>query len=264
MKTCPSCHKTYQDESLVFCLDDGARLVRDPSAHDTNATWNLPPPGPTVASPRPASPTAQSTLTSLPEQYRGVARPDSSGAGESRSSNLPWVFAIVVVLAVSGVLMAWLMTRGGGSDISNSNANAGNSNMANVTAPGNSNRTITNPLGNSNMANVAAPGSPTPERKPSATPERPPATPVPTPREPPPKPMFSVLNNMTLTGSRITYYQRTSFAGCQADCAANSNCKAATWIRPGAYNPSDPGMCYLMSAVTGRVAHVCCITALRN
>src|SRR5205085_8379098 len=106
--------------------------------------------------------------------------------------------------------------------------------------------------------------TPTPERKPTPTPERPPATPVPTPREPPPKPMFSTINNMTLTGSRITYYQRTSFAGCQADCAANPSCKAATWIRPGAYNPGDPGMCYLMSAVTGRVPHSCCITAMRN
>jgi hypothetical protein len=106
--------------------------------------------------------------------------------------------------------------------------------------------------------------TPTPERKPTPTPERPPATPVPTPREPPPKPMFSTINNMTLTGSRITYYQRTSFGGCQADCAANPSCKAATWIRPGAYNPGDPGMCYLMSAVTGKVPHPCCITAMRN
>jgi hypothetical protein len=239
----------------VFCLDDGTRLVRESGEHDANATWNLPPPGPTVASPRPTSPTAQSTLTSRPEPFQHVPRGGDVGRGESRSSALPWIFAIVVVLAVSGVLMAWLISRGGGSDISNSTPPPSNSNMA-----------ITRPLGNSNMANVAAPASPTPERKPSPTPERPQATPVPTPREPPPKPkpMFSTLDNMTLTGSRITYYQRTSFAGCQADCAANSSCKAATWIRPGAYNPGDPGMCYLMSAVTGRVPHVCCITALRN
>jgi hypothetical protein len=78
------------------------------------------------------------------------------------------------------------------------------------------------------------------------------------------KPMFAVLNNISFNGSRITYYQRTSFALCQADCAGNANCKGLTWIRPGAYNPSDPGMCYLMSEVTQRVPHSCCISAVRN
>jgi hypothetical protein len=76
--------------------------------------------------------------------------------------------------------------------------------------------------------------------------------------------MFTIINNMTFHGTRITYYQRTSFAGCQADCAGNANCKGATWIRPGAYNPSDPGMCYLMSALTDRVPHECCISAVKN
>lgn len=232
----------------MFCLDDGARLVRDSGAHDPNATWNLPPPGPTVASPRPTSPTAQSTLTSRPEQYRGATPPE--GRGDSRSSALPWIFAIVVVLAVAGVLAAWLISRSGNSDLS-----------ARYPSPTPGPSIVASP---SPLPTRDEMTSPTPERKPSPTPERPPATPVPTPREPPPKPMFSTLNNTTLNGSRITYYQRTSFAGCQADCAANSSCKAATWIRPGAYNPSDPGMCYLMSAVTARVPHACCISAVRN
>jgi hypothetical protein len=233
----------------VFCLDDGTRLVREEAGHDANATWNLPPPAPTVASPRPTSPTAQSTLTSLPEPYRGAASPNDRG-GDSRSSSLPWIFAIVVVIAVAGVLAAWLFSRSGNSELSARYPTA---------TPGPS--IVASPSPEPTIHEMI---TPTPERKPSPTPERPPATPVPTPREPPPKPMFSTLNNTTLNGSRITYYQRTSFAGCQADCAANSSCKAATWIRPGAYNPSDPGMCYLMSAVTGKVSHACCITAMRN
>jgi hypothetical protein len=80
----------------------------------------------------------------------------------------------------------------------------------------------------------------------------------------PPKPRFSILDNRTLNGSRITYYPRTSFALCQADCAGNANCKGLTWIRPGAYNPSDPGMCYLMATATPGTSHVCCISSLKN
>ena len=245
MKTCPSCRRAYEDDSLVFCLDDGARLEREKGAFDSNATWNLPPPGPTVASPRPATPTAQSTLTSRPEQFqRQVGH--GGGGDESRRGALPWVFAIVLVLGASGVLIAWLMTRSGDTDISGKYP---------VPTPVPSIMASPTP-----DATPEINKSPTPERKPSATPDRP----VPTPTTERPKPMFSTLNNMTFNGTRITYYQRTSFALCQADCAGNANCKGATWIRPGAYNPSDPGMCYLMSAVTQRVPHACCISAVRN
>jgi len=212
MKTCPACHKTYEDESLVFCLDDGARLERDRAALDPNATWNLPTPGPTVASPRPTPPTAQSTIASLPEQFQRQPRQVSTGASASRRSALPWIFAIVLVVGASGVLIAWIMTRGGGE---------------------------------------------TSGRYPAPTPV-PSVMPTPSPE------MFTVLENMTFNGSRITYYQRTSFALCQADCDGNPNCKGLTWIRPGAYNPGDPGMCYLMAAVTDRVPHTCCISAVRN
>ena len=79
-----------------------------------------------------------------------------------------------------------------------------------------------------------------------------------------PKAMFTTLNNTSLNGTRITYYQRASFALCKADCAGNANCKGLAWIRPGAYNPGDPGMCYLLSAVTQRVPHECCIAAVKN
>ena len=34
MKACPTCNRTYEDDTLAFCLDDGARLspANDPQA----------------------------------------------------------------------------------------------------------------------------------------------------------------------------------------------------------------------------------------
>lgn len=254
MKTCPSCSKTYEDESLVFCLDDGARLTR--SGVDAGATLALPTPGPTVASPRPAPPTGQSTITARPEPFQQMPPQVSADypRSESRTSVLPWVFAIVLVLGASGVLIAWLVTRGRGDDTSAKRP---------TPAPISGVMVTPSPDATSEAAKTS-----TPDDKPSATPNRPanqaatPPSPVPTKERP--KPAFTTLNNTSLNGTRITYYQRASFALCKADCAGNANCKGLAWIRPGAYNPSDPGMCYLLSAVTQRVSHECCIAAVKN
>jgi hypothetical protein len=229
----------------VFCLDDGARLVREGSV-DTNATWNMPAPGPTVASPRPTPPTAQSTISSGPPEFQ-MARPQST-RGESSRGMWPWVFAIVLVLGASGILIALIMTRGRTGDTSGNYSTP-------TPVPGL--QVKPSPVPTSEVKN-----SVTPVQRATATLPRPTPTPMLTKERP--KPMFAVLNNISFNGSRITYYQRTSFALCQADCAGNANCKGLTWIRPGAYNPSDPGMCYLMSAVTDRVPHSCCISAVRN
>src|SRR3712207_1733481 len=58
--------------------------------------------------------------------------------------------------------------------------------------------------------------------------------------------------DVALNGTRLTFYPRPSAAQCQTECAANSQCQGSTWIRAGTYNPADPAMCYLMSAVTGK------------
>ena len=249
MKTCPSCSKTYEDESLVFCLDDGARLTRP--GVDANATLALPTPGPTVASPRPTPPTGQSTITARPELFQQMPPQVTTDhpRSESRRSVLPWVFAIVLVLGASGVLIAWLVTRGRADETSQH------------PTPTSVQGVMTNP---SPAATPEIAETSTPDDQASATPTNQSAkSPSPMPKERP-KPAFTTLNNTSLNGTRITYYQRASFALCQADCAGNANCKGLAWIRPGAYNPSDPGMCYLLSAVTQRVPHECCIAAVRN
>ncbi len=42
MKRCPSCHRSYTDTSLNFCLEDGTPLVADSPAVDPNATMRYP------------------------------------------------------------------------------------------------------------------------------------------------------------------------------------------------------------------------------
>jgi hypothetical protein len=247
MKTCPSCGKTYEDESLVFCLDDGARLTR--AGVDANATLALPTPGPTVASPRPTAPTGQSTITARPEPFQMMPPQVTTdrARSESRRGVLPWVFAIVLVLGASGVLIAWLVTRGRAGDTS-------------VKRP--------TPTPVSGVMTTPSPDATSETAKTSTLVDRPAnqaaKLPSPIPTGERPKPAFAVQNNTSFNGSRITYYQRPSFALCQADCAGNANCRGITWIRPGAYNPSDPGMCYLLSAVTQRVPSACCISAAKN
>ncbi len=71
-------------------------------------------------------------------------------------------------------------------------------------------------------------------------------------------------DNASLNGERLTYYRGTTPEQCQADCAANLNCKAFTLIRAAAYNPQDPPMCYLMSKVTSSTPHSCCISGIRK
>jgi len=58
--------------------------------------------------------------------------------------------------------------------------------------------------------------------------------------------------NMSYTGTNLTYYPEPSVDKCQSDCASNNKCVGFTWIAPGTYNTGDSAMCYLVSAVTGR------------
>jgi hypothetical protein len=258
MKTCHTCHKTYEDDSMVYCLDDGARLVDADTTRDANATLNLPI-GPTIhagaAHPKGqlTSANPQATITARPEQFRTPYSPGAvSTEVKSQRSSVPWVFAIVLVLGISGVVIAWMLTRG-----SDDQARRETGRPTPVTSPLSSPEATveTSPSPNTTPRVETTPAEdrvkPTPQPTPEPTRER-------------PKQVFSVLNNMTFNGSRITYYPRPSFGQCQADCSGNASCRGFTWIRPGAYNPGDAAMCYLMSAVTARVPHACCISGVRN
>jgi len=65
-------------------------------------------------------------------------------------------------------------------------------------------------------------------------------------------------------GQLLTYYGGTTPEQCQSDCDKNPQCKAFTFIRPGAYSPHDPPMCYLVSEVQRLTSSSCCITAIKR
>jgi hypothetical protein len=101
MKRCPQCNRTYTDDALSFCLDDGSPLVSAsaPSSFDPSATVQYPQardttPQPTIAyrpgqaQPTPAPPPAWTPMPPAQTQKRSV---------------WPWVLGIGAVLLFMGI-----------------------------------------------------------------------------------------------------------------------------------------------------------------
>ncbi|CAN5583087.1 hypothetical protein BH20ACI3_BH20ACI3_38100 [soil metagenome] len=68
----------------------------------------------------------------------------------------------------------------------------------------------------------------------------------------------------SLHGQTLVFYAGTTPEKCQSDCGANARYKAFTYIRAGAYQPTDPPMCYLIAEVTGSATSSCCISAIKK
>lgn len=136
MKRCPTCNRTYTDEALSFCLDDGGPLltVSDaPESFDPNATMRYTEPRNT-SSPtevyRPGPPTGQSNQIVNPSW---TAIPGAAAAPPpAKKSWLPWIIGGSVLLIVLGigvvVLLAVLVSLNSNSNNSNNSANRANKN----------------------------------------------------------------------------------------------------------------------------------------
>ncbi|MCA1557017.1 MAG: right-handed parallel beta-helix repeat-containing protein [Acidobacteria bacterium] len=126
MKRCPTCHQTYADATLRFCLDDGAPLIEDttppfdsaatlvapssPDIHQTPGSYNPNPvPNPhTQQNPWRVPTNSAYGAPTLPVYPSGQLPPP-----QPRRSILPWIVGGVLLFlfgtAVIGGIVAWRM-----------------------------------------------------------------------------------------------------------------------------------------------------------
>ncbi|HEX8491921.1 MAG TPA: family 16 glycoside hydrolase [Pyrinomonadaceae bacterium] len=162
MKRCPTCNRTYTDDALSFCLDDGALLANAPPPpnYDPNATLAYPAARDTSGAPTQVFPSQQP-----PQQVVPTPQPTPSWGPApyapppvKKSKPLPWILGIVGVLLVLGIGAIVMLSIAGGSNSNNANANnnnraANNSNNSNRTA--NANNANNKNANNSNNSNSA-------------------------------------------------------------------------------------------------------------
>lgn len=114
MKRCPTCSRTFEDETLSFCLDDGTPLIRD-SVSRADSQETLVTPTPLVLPPQPSSgvPPTQA-YSQLPGNAAANASqfnvPVAPGYGPpTRTRRIwPWILGILalLLLVIAAVVMA--------------------------------------------------------------------------------------------------------------------------------------------------------------
>ena len=106
MKRCPQCNRTYSDDALSFCLDDGSPLVTAaaPSSFDPGATVQYPQgrdtssPQPTIAYPGAAPSMPPPPPAAAPPQWSPMPPP-----APQKRSVWPWLLGIGAVLVFMGI-----------------------------------------------------------------------------------------------------------------------------------------------------------------
>jgi hypothetical protein len=82
MKICPRCQKTYNDDNLNFCLDDGVVLQQAPAPPPETVLMNQPP----MTDPRAGTPT-RPALNTAPQPY----------PTQPKKSSKAWLWAVLVL-----------------------------------------------------------------------------------------------------------------------------------------------------------------------
>jgi len=137
MKRCPQCNRTYTDDALSFCLDDGSPLL--------SASGPMSDPGATVQYPQPRDTSPQATIAFNPGQAASPPPPTPPpswnpmppSAPQKRSA-WPWILGIGAVLVFMGIGVVILIFAV--AKIANNNNNNGNSNNSNKVANRNANK----------------------------------------------------------------------------------------------------------------------------
>jgi hypothetical protein len=149
MKRCPNCHRTYTDEALNFCLEDGTPLiVAVPSPLENSETRRYVAPPTEVYRPAPTANPAPPTINRAPH-FQGQYSP-MPVVQQRKSNAVWWILGGVVVLGVIGVGVV-VMLLAVASIKNQSNTNRPVVVVSNVN--GNSNRSVnTNSSRNTNSS----------------------------------------------------------------------------------------------------------------
>jgi hypothetical protein len=157
MKRCPSCHRTYTDVSLNFCLEDGTPLLNDTIPHSAGPTDRYPPARNTSEPPpteiyRPNKPLNQPAGFAQARPAPQWSAPPQA-IPRKKSSAVWWVLAGIAVVSVIGIgiVIMLLALASMGSDENNAN-DSGNTRVVNRNHDTNINNTNESPNLNANTS----------------------------------------------------------------------------------------------------------------
>src|SRR5256885_1686741 len=107
MKRCPTCKRTFEDDTLSFCLDDGTPLVAA-TRPDSEGTLVLPSSSdPEARIPDPQPYNQPSERSTLPNDPWRPAMPRQYASPSPQRRVWPWLLAIAAVLLLGfGVILA--------------------------------------------------------------------------------------------------------------------------------------------------------------
>jgi hypothetical protein len=157
MKRCPTCQRTFTDESLSFCLDDGSPLLDQsgsgPQSYGSNI--NIKPPQTLGNAPAPTMAYRPNTMP-VNQPTPAWQQPGPPQPPPRKRKVWPWVLGIFGLLSVLGigfiVLIVALASMDTNSNNSRSNANNSNARSSNR----NSSTTNTNSQSGSNANSSTA------------------------------------------------------------------------------------------------------------
>lgn len=154
MKRCPTCQSTYTDDSLVYCLQDGATLVKSETEatnssnlaatlRDDSVHAHADPP-PTQIMDFASAPTVQSPASSPTTLYQEPrptimspvgAPPTASQAPSNTTRTVAITVIITVLLLGAGGTLAWMLFRGEKS-VEKTNSNSAGASRTETTSAG--------------------------------------------------------------------------------------------------------------------------------
>ena len=161
MKTCPSCNRSYTDEALNFCLQDGTPLVIEADLPSETTRYSTPrqtdPPPTEIYRPGPHLQPPPQVNQGAPYQARYSPMPQYTPVPverQPRSNAVWWILgglAVIVVLGLGAVII-FLAVASMSSEVDNNNNRVVNNNNS-------PNRNANGPRPNTNNSNANSIGN---------------------------------------------------------------------------------------------------------